>query len=58
MTIHITNTEQFEWEIPDEIMDIKEKENLTFQDLIDRYFDTDDISVYKETDDYYELLDN
>lgn len=55
MKIHVTNIEQFEWEIPDELMDLKEKENLTFQDLVNKYFDTEDIGVYKETDDYYEI---
>lgn len=50
MKIYIKNVEYFEWEVPDELIDL----NLDTQDMIDRYFTDDDISVAKISDDYYE----
>ena len=41
-----------------EITELKEKENLTFQELIDEYFETDSISVAKNSNDLYELVNN
>ena len=37
------------------ILDLKEKENLTDQEMVDKYFDTEELGTYKETDDYYEV---
>lgn len=56
MKLMIKNIEYFEWEVPDEIVNDKEKNDKTEQDLIDEFFQPDDISVDQTGDTYYELM--
>ena len=53
MTLRIKNIQYFEWEVPDELADI----TCSHQQLIDEYFNPDDISVDQVSDDYYEKED-
>ena len=53
MKILVENREFYEWEIPDELIQLaKEK---WFQEIIDKYFDPDNISVEEASDQYYEF---
>ena len=57
MTLLIKNTEYFEWEVQDELIALMEKNGLSYQDLIDEYFDVDNIAVAEGADPYYEYAE-
>jgi len=53
LKIRVRNTEYYEWEVPDEIIEEYNK-GITEQELIDNYFSPDDLSVADIGDPYYE----
>ena len=53
MTLMIRNIEYFKWEVPDEIVALLSK-NKSEQNLIDEFFNPDDISVDQISDNCYE----
>ena len=53
MKILVENTESYEWEIPDELIQLAKEKG--FQEIIDKYFDPDNISVEEASDPYYEF---
>ena len=58
MTLRIKNVQYFDWELSSELMDLlhKDRDNATpTQNLIDEFFNPDDVSVDQISDDYYEL---
>lgn len=55
MKLLVKNIEYFEWEVPDELVDLMNKDSLSYQDLIDEYFSPDDIAVAEGADPYYEF---
>ena len=55
MKLLIKNVEYFEWEVPDEIT--KNIKIIDQQDLVDEYFDPQNLSVYERGDPYYEMVE-
>jgi len=57
MKILVTNTDIYEWEIPEELIPLlsKDDEDGGFQALVDEHFDPDHISVAEASDPYYEF---
>lgn len=53
MKILVENREFYEWEIPDELIQLAKEKG--FQEIIDKYFDPDNISVEEASDPYYEF---
>ena len=64
MKVIVKNIEYFEWEIPEELIEEKQKNNCDgkismdkIQDLIDNHFDTENLSVAKINENYYQITD-
>lgn len=64
MKVIVKNIEYFEWEIPEELIEEKQKNNCDgkismdqIQDLIDNHFDTENLSVAKISENYYQITD-
>lgn len=64
MKVIVKNIEYFEWEIPEELIEEKQKNNCDgkismdqIQDLIDNHFDTENLSVEKTSENYYKITD-
>ena len=55
MTLQIKNIEYFDWDVPQEIEDMVLNNSKTEQDIIDEFFQPDDLSVDQTSDTYYEL---
>lgn len=53
-TIQIKNIQYFEWELTDELIQYQIDNNLSDQDMIDEFFNPDDLTVDLLQDDYYE----
>ena len=55
-TIKVRNRQYFEWELTDELIQYQIDNNLSDQDMIDEFFNPDDLSVAEiGTDEYYEV---
>jgi len=57
MTLKIKNIQYFEWELSNELIGLlkKDSDNATpVQNLIDEFFNPDDIAVEQVSDNYYE----
>ena len=64
MKVIVKNIEYFELEIPEELIKEKQKNNCDgkismdqIQDLIDNHFDTENLSVAKISENYYQITD-
>ena len=64
MKVIVKNIEYFEWENPEELIKEKQKNNCDgkismdqIQDLIDNHFDTENLSVAKISENYYQITD-
>lgn len=55
-TIQIKNIQYFEWELTDELIQYQIDSNLSDQDMIDEFFNPDDLTVDLLQDDYYEAI--
>lgn len=55
-TIQIKNIQYFEWELTDELIQYQIDNNLSDQDMIDEFFNPDDLTVDLLQDDYYEAI--
>lgn len=55
-TIQIRNIQYFEWELTDELIQYQIDNNLSDQDMIDEFFNPDDLTVDLLQDDYYEAI--
>ena len=53
-TIRVRNRQYFEWELTDELIQYQIDNNLSDQDMIDEFFNPDDLTVDLLQDDYYE----
>lgn len=54
-TIQVRNRQYFEWELTDELIQYQIDNNLSDQDMIDEFFNPDDLTVAVLQDDYYEV---
>lgn len=57
MKVLIKNLEFFEWEIPEETLQLMQQDNMSIQDAIDHYFDPNGLESAREGDTYYELVE-
>ena len=55
MKLLVKNVDYFEWEVPDELVGLMNEKNLSYQDLIDEYFNLNDVAVAEGADPYYEF---
>ena len=53
--IQVRNKQYFEWELTDELIQYQIDNNLSDQDMIDDFFDPDDLTVATVGDEYYEV---
>lgn len=56
-TIRVRNIQYFEWELTDELIQYQIDNNLSDQDMIDEFFNTDDLTVAEVGDEYYEAIE-
>ena len=54
-TIQVRNKQYFEWELTDELIQYQIDNNLSDQDMIDEFFNPDDLTVSEVGDEYYEV---
>ena len=54
-TIQVRNIQYFEWELTDELIQYQIDNNLSDQDMIDEFFNPDDLTVAEVGDEYYEV---
>lgn len=54
-TIRVRNIQYFEWELTDELIQYQIDNNLSVQDMIDEFFNPDDLTVAIVGDEYYEV---
>lgn len=57
MTIKVKNVEYWEWNVPEELVQLALDSNLSPQDLVDEYFNTTDLSVAEDGDVYYKAYE-
>lgn len=56
MLIRVKNIQYFDWEVPEELVPVgNDIPDEIFQQLIDEYMDSSDLSIIQSTDDYYEF---
>lgn len=55
MVIRVKNVQYFDWEVPEELLSSKDMPHEIIQQLVDEYFDQDNLSVSQSGDDYYEF---
>ena len=55
-TIQVRNRQYFEWELTDELIQYQIDNNLSDQDMIDEFFNPDDLTVSEVGDEYYEAI--
>ena len=58
MVLRVKRIEYFEWALSDELIDLleKDRDNATpHQNLVDDFFNPDDLSVSEFSDPYYEF---
>ena len=56
MILEISNKEYFEWEVPDQVVEVMRTNNLSYQELVDQFFDFNLQSADKVSDDYYAVI--
>ena len=54
-TIQVRNIQYFEWELTDELIQYQIDNNLSDQEMIDEFFNPDDLTVAEVGDEYYEV---
>lgn len=54
-TIQVSNKQYFECELTDELIQYQIDNNLSDQDMIDEFFNPDDLTVAIVGDEYYEV---
>lgn len=54
-TIQVRNIQYFELELTDELIQYQIDNNLSDQNMIDEFFNTDDLTVAIVGDEYYEV---
>ena len=54
-TIQVRSRQYFEWELTDGLIQYQIDNNLSDQDMIDEFFNTDDLTVTEIGDEYYEV---
>lgn len=54
MRITVKNVEYFEWNVPEELVDLMKDHQTDPQDLVDSYFDPQHLTVAQCGDTYYE----
>lgn len=58
MKLRVKNIEYFEWELSDELIELleKDRDNATpYQNLVNDFFNPDDLSVAEVSEPYYEF---
>ena len=58
MKLRVNRIESYEWELSNELIDLleKDKDNATpYQNLVEEFFNPDDLSVAETKDPYYEF---
>ena len=53
--IQVRNKQYFEWELTDELIQYQIDNNLSDQDMIDEFFNPDDLTVAEIKDEYYDV---
>lgn len=53
--IQVRSRQYFEWELTDELIQYQIDNNLSDQDMIDEFFNPDDLTVAIVKDEYYEV---
>ena len=54
--IQVRNKQYFEWELTDELIQYQIDNNLSDQDMIDKFFNPEDLTVAEVGDEYYEAI--
>ena len=54
-TIQVRSRQYFEWELTDGLIRYQIDNNLSDQDMIDEFFNPDDLTVTEIGDEYYEV---
>ncbi len=54
-TIRVRNIQYFEWELNDELIQYQIDNNLSDQNMIDEFFNQDDLTVAEVGDEYYKV---
>ena len=54
-TIQVRSRQYFEWELTDGLIQYQIDNNLSDQDMIDEFFNPDDLTVTEIGDEYYEV---
>ena len=54
-TIQVRNRQYFKWKLTDELIQYQIDNNLSDQEMIDEFFNPNDLTVSEVGDEYYEV---